>query len=105
MKLANPEKHFEMLIWFFFQFYDPTTKNRQGNDRGSQYASCIFCSDEKQMNIAKKVITELQGHIEARRITSYSNKKVTTYVTEANTFYEAHTAHQEYLAKNPFGYW
>jgi len=105
VKLANPEKHFEMLIRFFFQFHDPTTKNRQGNDRGSQYASCIFCSDKKQMNIAKKVITELQGHIDAGYITSYGKKKVTTYVTETNTFYEAHEEHQEYLMKHPTGYW
>ena len=68
MKLANPEKHFEMLIWFFFQFYDPTTKNRQGNDRGSQYASCIFSLDEKRMNITRKGISKLQDYIDARRI-------------------------------------
>ena len=105
VELNDPEKHFEELVKFFFQFHDPTTKNRQGNDTGTQYASCIFCSDEKQMNIAKKVINELQQHIDSGNVTSYSNLKVETYVAKTNTFYEAHEEHQEYLMKHPSGYW
>merc|ERR1711862_775879 len=97
VELNDPEKHFEELVKFFFQFHDPTTKNRQGNDVGTQYASCIFCSDEEQTRLANKVIAELQGHIDAGRIKSYANKKVETYVTKTNTFYEAHEEHQEYL--------
>ena len=105
VELNDPEKHFEKLVRFFFQFHDPTTKNRQGNDVGTQYASCIFCSDEKQTNIAKKVINELQGHIDSGRIKSYAKKKVETYIANTTAFYEAHEDHQEYLMKNPNGYW
>jgi len=104
IELNDPEKHFEELIKFFFQFHDPTTANRQGNDVGTQYASCIFCTDEKQTAIAEKVIAELQDLIDAKKITSYAKKKVETYVANSNTFYEAHDEHQEYLMKNPNGY-
>jgi len=104
VELRDPEKHFEELIKFFFQFHDPTTKNRQGNDAGTQYASCIFCSDDKQIKIAKKVIDELQEHVDARRVTSYCNGKIETYVANTTTFYEAHEEHQEYLMKHPNGY-
>ena len=57
------------------------------------------------MNIARKGITNLQDHIDARRIISHRNEKVTTCVVFANTFHEAHAVHQDYLAKNPFGHW
>jgi len=102
---ASNEKIFEELVRFFFQFHDPTTLNRQGNDTGTQYASVIFTTDETQEKIANKVINELQALIDARKVTAYSNKKISTLVTKANTYYEAHEEHQEYLANNPFGYW
>lgn len=95
---------FENLLRFFFQFHDPTTPNRQGNDTGTQYASVIFFNDETQETIAKRVVDELQTHLDGGKVTSYVNKKVTTLVTKANTFYEAHEEHQEYLMKNPSGY-
>merc|ERR1711915_371431 len=104
IELKHPEKHFEELVRFFFQFHDPTTKNRQGNDAGTQYASYIFCSDEEQMIIAKRVISELQSAINHKLVTSYNNNKVTTCVAKRNAFYEAHEEHQEYLMKNPYGY-
>ena len=105
VKLNNPKRHFKMLIRFFFQFHDPTTINRQGNDRGSQYASIIFCSDEKQIKIVRKVIAELQDHIDTGRIRSCMNDNIQTLVTKSNAFCEAHSAHQNYLIKNPYGYW
>lgn len=43
------EKAYEDLVKHFFMFHDPTTLNRQGNDRGTQYASAIFTYDEKQV--------------------------------------------------------
>lgn len=104
IELNEPEKHYEELIKFFFQFHDPTTTNRQGNDRGTQYASHIFCGDEQQEKIAKKVIDNLQELLYSGKINSYAGNKVTTSVTRATTFYEAHEEHQEYLAKNPNGY-
>eukprot|EP00590_Aulacoseira_subarctica_P003216 CAMPEP_0172423614 /NCGR_PEP_ID=MMETSP1064-20121228/17611_1 /TAXON_ID=202472 /ORGANISM="Aulacoseira subarctica , Strain CCAP 1002/5" /LENGTH=218 /DNA_ID=CAMNT_0013165073 /DNA_START=138 /DNA_END=794 /DNA_ORIENTATION=+ len=104
VELNQPEIYFEELIKFFFQFHDPTTKNQQGNDRGYQYASCVFTSDSEQSRITKKVIQDLQVLIDKKLITAYSNKKVETFVADYNTFYEAQEDHQEYLMKNPNGY-
>ena len=104
-KDAANEKVFEDLIRFFFQFHDPTTLNQQGNDVGTQYASVIFTSDEEQERIATKVINELQDLINNDKINVFRNKQVHTLVASSNTFYSAHEEHQEYLAKNPYGYW
>ena len=48
VELNDPETTFEPLIKFFFQFHDPTTKDQQGNDVGTQYSSVIFCDDNAQ---------------------------------------------------------
>ena len=102
---ATNEQVFEDIIRFFFQFHDPTTLNRQGNDTGTQYGSVIFTTDATQERIAKKVMDELQMLLYAGKIKSFTNQKVSTLITPANTFYEAHAEHQEYLEKNPYGYW
>lgn len=104
VELNDPSKHFEELCRFFFSFHDPTTRNRQGNDTGFQYSSWIFCGDDEQMEIAKKVMEELQVAIDRRAVTAFLNKKVHTRVTELSEFTEAHAAHQKYLFKNPNGY-
>ncbi|KAL7579628.1 hypothetical protein ACA910_007991 [Epithemia clementina (nom. ined.)] len=104
VELNEPEKHFEELIRFFFQFHDPTTKNRQGNDVGFQYASFIFCGDEEQYNIAKKVKDELQQLLNAGALRAYARDEVTTYITPIHKFTAAHAAHQRYLENNPNGY-
>lgn len=44
------EKAYENLVRHFYMFHDPTTLNRQGNDRGTQYASAIFCYDKQQVS-------------------------------------------------------
>ena len=75
-----------------------------GNDKGTQYASVIFCYDTIQADIAKKVINELQQHINNGKVTSYSGKVIRTDIRMATEFYEAHGAHQDYLSKNPRGY-
>jgi peptide-methionine (S)-S-oxide reductase len=102
--LNDPEKHFEELIRFFFQFHDPTTKNRQGNDRGFQYASWIFCGDDEQLQIAQKVRDDVQSLIDVGALRCFGGKKVTTQVTPLRTFSLAELGHQEYLMKNPNGY-
>jgi len=104
IELNDPQKHFEELIRFFFQFHDPTTLNRQGNDSGFQYASYIFCNDEEQTAIALKVGAELQNHLDNGRIKAFSTKKVSTKVGPMRMFTEAEADHQEYLMKNPHGY-
>lgn len=95
---------FEELIKFFFSFHDPTTRNRQGNDWGSQYASVILCTDQQQLDIGKKVAAELQELVNTRKIKAYAKKEVTTGVLEYTQFYKAQKEHQQYLAKHPLGY-
>jgi peptide-methionine (S)-S-oxide reductase len=95
---------YEDLIRYFFQFHDPTTLNRQGNDHGTQYASVIFVYDEAQRRIATKVRDELNEHLLAGRITGYSGDTVTTAIVAASDFYKAPSNHQDYLTVNPGGY-
>jgi peptide-methionine (S)-S-oxide reductase len=103
LKDATPEL-FEELIKFFFMFHDPTTKDRQGNDAGSQYASVIFCSDDEQKKIANKVMAELQQAVDQKKVTAYNEKNLHTGVVGYTDFYVAEAEHQEYLFKNPNGY-
>lgn len=104
LELNDPETNYEPLIRFFFQFHDPTTKDRQGNDAGPQYASVIFCDGAEQKKIATKVKNELQTLIDNKKINQYTNDQVTTEILDITPFVEAHEEHQEYLAKNPLGY-
>lgn len=62
---------FEEICRFFFQFHDPTTQDRQGNDTGSQYASVVYCSNDNQFQIANKVKSELQTYITNGEITCF----------------------------------
>jgi peptide-methionine (S)-S-oxide reductase len=96
--------YYEALVRFFFQFHDPTTLKRQGNDVGTQYASVIYCYDDAQMEVANKVKAELQSLIDAGKITCFENKAVTTDIRKATKFYPAHKEHQDYLTVNPDGY-
>lgn len=104
VELNEPDKHFEELIRFFFQFHDPTTKDRQGNDRGFQYASWIFCDDEPQALIAERVRGELQTLLDANALNVYDRKTVSTKISPMKEFTPAQAEHQEYLAKHPNGY-
>uniref|UniRef100_A0A7S1D181 peptide-methionine (S)-S-oxide reductase n=1 Tax=Cyclophora tenuis TaxID=216820 RepID=A0A7S1D181_CYCTE len=103
VELNDADAHFEELVKFFFMFHDPTTKDRQGNDTGTQYGSWIFCGDEEQQSISEKVKAELQNAVDSGKVV-YSEKKVVTQIGPANEFYPAHKEHQEYLFKNPLGY-
>ncbi len=51
LKFDGDAKTYEDLVKHFFMFHDPTTLNQQGNDMGTQYASAIFCSDQKQVRV------------------------------------------------------
>lgn len=95
---------YEELVRFFFQFHDSTTVDRQGNDKGTQYASVIFYYDDIQMNIAMKVREELQQLIDNNVLTCFTNKKVETQLRPATEFFRAHDEHQQYLMNNPKGY-
>jgi peptide-methionine (S)-S-oxide reductase len=65
------ELTYEKLVRHFFAFHDPTTLNRQGNDRGTQYASVIFCYDDVQKQIATKVKNELQELVSKGKVSNY----------------------------------
>lgn len=103
VELADPDTTFEPLVKFFFQFHDPTTKNRQGNDAGTQYASVIFCDDEEQKKIAMNVKEQVQKLVDEGKI-KYDGQKVETAIVDTNPFYPAQEEHQQYLEKNPLGY-
>ncbi|HPO02871.1 MAG TPA: bifunctional methionine sulfoxide reductase B/A protein [Treponemataceae bacterium] len=81
----------------FFRIHDPTTLNRQGNDRGTQYRSAVFFLDGEQEGIARELIA---GYETAGRFRG----EVTTEVAPAGEFYPAEEYHQRYLEKNPMGY-
>lgn len=102
--LKDPDAHFEELVKFFFMFHDPTTKNRQGNDVGTQYASVLFCSDNQQIAVATKVKEDLQKAIHKKLVTSYDRDTVETGIVPYTKYYPAHEEHQKYLEKNPSGY-
>lgn len=88
---------YEEVLDYFFRLHDPTTKNRQGNDRGTQYRSAIFYGSEAQKDTAFKVKNRVDR----------SGKWPDAVVTEilpAGPFYSAEQYHQDYLQKNPGGY-
>lgn len=94
----DPKKtSYEEILRFFFRIHDPTTKNRQGNDVGTQYRSAIFVHDETQRKVAEKV----KGEVDA---SGKWPKPILTEIVKAGPFYSAEEYHQDYLQKNPGGY-
>ncbi len=88
---------YKALLEFFFQIHDPSTVDRQGNDRGSQYRSAIFYLDAEQKRDAGEVIAAVDA----------SGKwpgKVVTKVEPAGEWWDAEDDHQDYLVKYPDGY-
>jgi len=94
----DPKKlTFENLLLYFFKLHDPTTKNRQGNDVGTQYRSAIFYHDDAQKKTAEKVKARVQASGKWKR-------DLTTEIVPATAFYDAEGYHQKYLKENPGGY-
>ena len=87
----------EDLLRYFFKIHDPTMLNQQGNDRGSQYRSAIFYTNDNQEMIAKEVIQLVNQ-------SSSWNKPIVTEINKFDAFYPAEESHQKYLIKNPDGY-
>ncbi len=80
----------------FFAIHDPTTKDRQGNDVGSQYRSVIFTHSDAQRQTAEDVIREAQAH--------YDRPIVTQRVAaddKSGSYWRAETEHQEYFRHHP----
>ena len=88
---------YRQLLEFFFQVHDPSTKNRQGNDRGESYRSAIFYVDETQRAIAEDTIADVDA-------SGLWPGKVVTEVAPVGPFWEAEPEHQDYLEKYPNGY-
>ena len=87
----------ELLEKWFFRMHDPTTKDRQGNDRGSQYRSAIFATTPEQKRIAHDV---------KRRMNAAGRwpHPIVTEIVDAGSFTLAEDFHQDYLQANPGGY-
>lgn len=81
------------LLEIFFAFHDPTTLNRQGPDRGTQYRSAIFVTDDDQERVARQVMADLTQ----RKV--FENP-IVTRVEKLGTFYPAEQYHQEYYRRN-----
>ncbi len=87
------------LLQVFWESHDPTQGMRQGNDRGTQYRSAIYCNSEAQLAAAKASQQRFQKALSARGYPA-----ITTEIRSGITFYYAEQYHQQYLAKNPNGY-
>ncbi len=88
---------YESIFHFFFSIHDPTTLNRQGNDKGSQYRSAIFYQSEKEKQAALNVIAEVKEK-------GLWKDPIVTEVVPYSGFHSAEAYHQDYLQKNPGGY-
>lgn len=94
----DPEKSsLRDLLEFFFQIHDPTTLNRQGNDRGASYRSAIFYTSEDQKCVAEDTIADVNA-------SGLWPGKVVTSVEPVGPFLEAEPEHQDYLERIPHGY-
>lgn len=88
---------YETLLEWFFRMHDPTTKNQQGNDVGTQYRSVIFFHSPEQRATAERVIARVDK-------SGAWKKPVVTELVAASAWYDAEDYHQDYLKKNPGGY-
>jgi peptide-methionine (S)-S-oxide reductase len=88
---------YRKLLEFFFQIHDPTTPNRQGNDRGPSYRSVIFYTSDEQQRVAEDTIADVEA-------AGLWPGKVVTEVTAVRDFWEAEPEHQDYLERYPDGY-
>tara|TARA_R110001599_G_scaffold311193_1_gene518517 strand:- start:25548 stop:26054 length:507 start_codon:yes stop_codon:yes gene_type:complete len=89
--------NYRALLEFFFQIHDPTTPNRQGNDRGMSYRSAIYYVNDAQKAIAEDTIADVEA-------SGLWPGKVVTEVAPASDFWLAEPEHQDYLERNPGGY-
>jgi peptide-methionine (S)-S-oxide reductase len=96
--IFDPSKiSYRKLLEFFFQIHDPTTLDRQGNDRGPSYRSAIFYTSPQQKQIAEDTIADVNA-------SGLWPGKVVTEVSPAGPFWEAEPEHQDYLERFPQGY-
>jgi peptide-methionine (S)-S-oxide reductase len=88
---------YRALLELFFQIHDPTTLNRQGNDRGLSYRSAIYFTNQQQQETALDTIADVNA-------SGLWPGKVVTEVEPASDFWQAEPEHQDYLERYPNGY-
>ena len=88
---------YRQLLEFFFQIHDPSTRDRQGNDRGTSYRSGIYYTSEAQHQTALDTIADVDA-------SGLWPGKVVTEVRPAGDFWQAEPEHQDYLERIPNGY-
>jgi len=88
---------YRQLLEFFFQIHDPSTPNRQGNDRGPSYRSAIFYTNDEQKRVAEDTIADVNA-------SGLWPGKAVTEVAPVGPFWEAEPEHQDYLERYPDGY-
>jgi len=94
----DPERtNFRELLEFFFQIHDPSTKDRQGNDRGRSYRSAIYYADAEQQRVALDTIADVDA-------SGLWPGAVVTEVEPVGDFWLAEDEHQDYLQNYPNGY-
>jgi len=91
----NEKIDYEALVRAFYHLHNPTTKNRQGPDIGSQYRSAIFYHTEQQRQIAEKVKLELNQ-------SGTFNQSIVTEIVPVGDFYKAEEYHQRYYEKHNY---
>ncbi len=92
----DPERvPLDKLLTEFFKVIDPTSVNQQGNDRGIQYRSGVYYTDDSEKSVIESVIAKEQERY---------NQNIVTEVLPLENFYMAEEYHQDYLEKNPNGY-
>ncbi len=96
--IFDPTKtNFRTILEYFFQIHDPTTLNRQGNDRGMSYRSAIFYTSDEQRKVAEDTIADVNA-------SGLWPGKVVTELAPAGDFWQAEPEHQDYLERIPHGY-
>jgi peptide-methionine (S)-S-oxide reductase len=88
---------YRQILEFFFQIHDPSTANRQGNDRGTSYRSGIYYLDDEQKRMAEQTVADVDA-------SDLWPGKAVTEIVPAGPFWEAEPEHQDYLERNPGGY-
>jgi peptide-methionine (S)-S-oxide reductase len=88
---------YRRILEFFFQIHDPTTPNRQGNDRGMSYRSAIYYMTDEQTRVAEETIADVNA-------SGLWPGNVVTEVAPAGPFWQAEPEHQDYLQRIPYGY-
>ncbi len=91
------ETSYKDLLDYFYRIHDPSTVDRQGNDRGSSYRSALFIQNEQERIDAKEIIDVVD------KSGRWPGKIVTT-LEPFTKFWIAEDYHQDYLIKNPNGY-